>query len=524
MARRVSAAAIISAGRDVQKGWRLRIAVIGSGVSGIAAAKTLLGFGHQLVIYEKADRIGGVWATAYPGVTLQNIAEHYRLTDFPWPFKPQNHPTADEVRRYLAAAVGHFKLDIRLQSEVTALAERPGGWDVTVKTPAGTTTTPYDYVLVASGQYSGDKTAIDLPGRDAFKGQVLRDWQIEDLESFRNRKLAVVGFGKTAVDIATFAVERGAQVTHIFRNARWLLPYTLGGRDIAHIVTARTSTFFQPSWTHPTPREAKFHARWARHIATYWRNTSAMLQFATGLKRPGRSKAARERLKLVTPEGPVTIQLRGTMAPKTYYPSVASGKIEPVRGEFAGFAAEGVQLADGRVVPAEMVVLAIGNDKPSFAYLPAPYRDMMTAADDGVQLYRHLIHPRIPRLAFIGYNHGVFHLPAAELSAVWVEAVTSGDLVLPPVAEMEERSARVAAWKRANTNFEPQRGFTTSNHFHQYFDTLLGDLGVNPWRKKNAIAEIFSPYDAVDYAGVAGEYAAGREKRTSLLHPLPLDT
>ena len=103
-------------------------------------------------------------------------------------------------------------------------------------------------------------------------------------------------------------------------------------------------------------------------------------------------------------------------------------------------------------------------------------------------------------------------------------ADVSGDLVLPTIAEMEERSARVAAWKRANTNFEPQRGFTTSNHFHQYFGALLGDLGVNARRKKNAVAEIFSPYDAADYAGVVDEYRAGRSKRTAPLRPLPLDT
>ncbi len=502
----------------------MQIAVIGSGVSGIAAAKTLAGFGHQVTIFEKSDAIGGVWATAYPGVTLQNIAEHYRLTDFPWPFKPENHPRADEVRRYLDAAVAHFKLDIRRNHEVIALTPVADGWEVVIKGPEGTATTHFGYVLVATGQYSGDKTAIDMPGRELFKGPVLREWDIKDLEIFRNKSIAIVGFGKTAVDLATFAVERGAQVTHIFRNARWLLPYTLGGRDIANIVTARTSTFFQPSWSHPDEREAKFHQRWAKHIGTYWHNTSTMLHYATGLKRIGRSKAAKARMKLVTPEGPVTIQLRGTMAPKTYYPSVASGKIEPVQGNFAGFVADGVKLSDGRVVKADMVVLAIGNDKPSFAYLPAPYREMMTAEEDGVQLYRHLVHPRIPRLAFIGFNHGVFHIPASELSAVWVEAVASGDLVLPPVAEMEERAARVAAWKRANTNFEPQRGFTTSNHFHQYFGALLGDLGVKARRKKNAIAEIFAPYDAADYAGVAAEYLAGRAKRTEPLHPLPLDT
>ena len=41
--------------------------------------------------------------------------------------------------------------------------------------PTGTATEAFDYVLVATGQYSGDKTAIDLPGRELFKGQVLRE-------------------------------------------------------------------------------------------------------------------------------------------------------------------------------------------------------------------------------------------------------------------------------------------------------------------------------------------------------------
>ena len=502
----------------------MKIAVIGSGVSGIAAAKTLMRFGHQVVIFEKSETIGGVWATAYPGVTLQNIAEHYRLTDFAWPFKPENHPTAEQVRRYLDAAVAHFKLHIRRAHEVTALNEAPDGWDVTVRSVSGTSTERYDYVLVATGQYSSDKTAIALKGRELFKGQVLREWDIADLDMFRDKQLAIVGFGKTAVDLATFAVARGAQVTHIFRNARWLLPYRLGGRDIANIVTARTSTFLQPSWTHAGPREMNFHKRWGKHIETYWANTSRILQMAMGLRRPFRSKEVNRRLELVRPEGPVTIQLRGTMAPPTYYPSVASGKIVPVRGEFAGLTAEGVELKDGRVVPAGMVVLAIGNDKPSFSFLPSPYREMMTTVEDGVQLYRHIIHPRIPRLAFIGFNHGVFHIPASELSAVWIEALTSGDLVLPAAEAMEASAERVAAWKRANTNFEPQRGFTTSNHFHQYFDVLLADIGINPRRKKNVVAEAFAPYTATDYAGVADEYVAGRAKRTAPLHPLPLDT
>ena len=55
----------------IEKGSR--IAVIGAGISGIAAASVLKKNGFVPVVFEKHERIGGVWATAYPEVHLQNI-------------------------------------------------------------------------------------------------------------------------------------------------------------------------------------------------------------------------------------------------------------------------------------------------------------------------------------------------------------------------------------------------------------------------------------------------------------------
>ena len=80
---------------------RARIAVIGAGISGIAAANVLRRNGFEPVVFEKGDAAGGVWATAYPDVRLQNMASQYHLSDFPWPFAPDPHPTGAQLRRYL---------------------------------------------------------------------------------------------------------------------------------------------------------------------------------------------------------------------------------------------------------------------------------------------------------------------------------------------------------------------------------------------------------------------------------------
>lgn len=74
-----------------------RVAVIGSGISGITSAAMLKKSGFEVVIFEKSDQIGGVWALAYPNIRLQNIADHYHISDFPWPFQPDLHPTGAQI-------------------------------------------------------------------------------------------------------------------------------------------------------------------------------------------------------------------------------------------------------------------------------------------------------------------------------------------------------------------------------------------------------------------------------------------
>ena len=114
-----------------------RIAVIGAGISGIAAATILKKNGFEAIIFEKYEKPGGVWATAYPGIHLQNIYNQYHLSDFDWPFKPDLHPTGEQVMRYLSAAVSHLHLEIRFKHEVLELKEEPDGWLVRYKNESG---------------------------------------------------------------------------------------------------------------------------------------------------------------------------------------------------------------------------------------------------------------------------------------------------------------------------------------------------------------------------------------------------
>lgn len=503
----------------------MRVAVIGSGISGLAAARVMARLGHEVVVYERTGRIGGVWALAYPEVRLQNVAEHYRLSDVPWPPDVDLHPTAQQILSYMDALVRTFGLDVRLNHEVVSLGEEPDGWQVEVAAPEGRSVSHFDHVIVAVGHYSDQKQELNLPGREAFAGDVMTERDVRDLGVFDGKRVAVVGFGKSAIDMTTFAAGRAASVAHVFRAPRWLMPRLILGHHMAGVVTARMSTSMALAWAHPDRGEAFFHKWFRPSVWMYWKGTEWLFRASTGLHQFRLNRSARARMKTLEPGQALTYQMRAAaaMAPDDYYPLVRSGVIEPVRGDVAGLTADGVGLADGRNVPADVVVFAVGHKPPQFRFLPEPYRTMMTAEPDGAQLYRHVVHPRIPHLSFAGFNHGFLHVAAVEVSMLWVGAVLAGDLVLPSIEEMEARVGRVAAWKRQHTLFEPTRAWGIGGRFHQYLDVLLREIGVNPKRKKNLLAEQVEPYFARDYAGVFDDYQKARKVGQWPRKSLPFD-
>ena len=292
----------------------MRIVIVGAGVSGLVSARVLMRFGHDVVVMERSSAIGGVWARTYPEVRLQNVAEHYRFSDFPWPFEPDLHPTADQVRRYLQAAVDRFGIDVRLQHEVVAVHEEPDGWSVEHRSPGGTHTERFDFAIIAVGNYTQDRSELQLPGRERFAGTVLTEGDIDNLDVLAGKRVAVVGFGKSAVDMAAFAAERGAEVHHVFREPRWLLPRYMFGVHATDLIMARISTVMMPSWVHPSAVERALHEHLKPAVSSFWQMITLLVRAQTGLHEVRRDPEVRRRLRLLTPDQPFSSHLRAATA------------------------------------------------------------------------------------------------------------------------------------------------------------------------------------------------------------------
>ena len=79
----------------------MRVAVIGAGMSGLLAAIELRRAGHDPVVFEKADRLGGTWRdNTYPGLSCDVPAHSYTYSFARNPDWSQHYATGPEIQGY----------------------------------------------------------------------------------------------------------------------------------------------------------------------------------------------------------------------------------------------------------------------------------------------------------------------------------------------------------------------------------------------------------------------------------------
>ena len=173
---------------------------------------------------------------------------------------------------------------------------------------------------------------------------------------------------------------------------------------------------------------------------------------------PKKDQAAQGRLEAVIPKHKFLPDLRSAAHwHRELLSARGRGKDRATSGRASGFTQNGIQLKNGCDIACDLVVLSLGSEISSFPFLPEKYRQILESESDGPQLYRHLIHPRIPGIGFAGFNHGFMHIPSVELGTLWLCATCERDQA--PGSRRDGTQHRTyRKWKRANIQFEPSRG------------------------------------------------------------------
>jgi dimethylaniline monooxygenase (N-oxide forming) len=252
-----------------------RVAIIGGGISGLAAARQLAP--HDPVVFEATASVGGVWKhCAYRTTRLQTPRPDYEFSDYPWRNREDpTFPTHAEIVEYLEGYADEFGLwrYIALGSKVVDvkfLGGRAAGftelwsgtgealqgkpmWEVGVAT-AGSDDVRYyqfEFVVMCAGKY-GDVPRMPVfpPGKgpEVFRGQVMHSLDYcklneeETVELMRGKKVVVVGYKKSAIDLALECAEanQGIHTAQLHDNNIFFtnLIYFLNHKIILVVISA----------------------------------------------------------------------------------------------------------------------------------------------------------------------------------------------------------------------------------------------------------------------------------------------
>ncbi len=455
----------------------MRVAIVGAGVAGLTTAKVLGQAGHEVVVYDKAPDVGGVWSRTrrYPGLTTQSPKAQYSLSDFPMPRDYPEWPTGAQVQEYLAAYASHFGLDpaLRLSTEVTSAAPAPGGgWTVT----AGGAAEHVDKLVVANGVFC-EPAMPRYPGEAEFTaagGTILPGTELHDQEQARGKHVLVVGYGKSACDITVPISEVAASTDVIARHLLWKVPRRVGGflNFKMLLLTRMGEALFR--YLRPRGMEKFLHgpANGMRGHMINSIGSASVRQF--GLKRLG-----------LVPPGQMEDIVRGAigLATEGFFEGVAAGRIvvhpdRTITRLLADGGQPAAELDDGTRLPAGLIVCATGFSQ-GVPFLPADVRRQVLDERGNFMLYRQIRPVATSDLYFNGYNSSFFSPLNAEMAAVWIAADLAGAVALPEPAQMRRQIADQLAFMDAATDTHHCCGGKIIPFSLHNVDEVLGDLHVN---------------------------------------------
>jgi dimethylaniline monooxygenase (N-oxide forming) len=494
----------------------MRIGIIGAGISGLVTARTFLDEGWDVAAFENEDEVGGVWARSrrYPGMATQNPRDTYAFSDFPMPRAYPEWPGGEQVQAYLAAYADRFRVTgrIRFRTRVLSAAPTPRGDGWTLVTgsadepEAPRETHRFDYLVVCNGVFS-EPMIPDTPGLDEFRqagGTVLHSSEFTDPSVVDGKRVVVVGFAKSAADVAAAAAGRAKSVDLVYRRAGWKMPkYWFGFVPLRYVLTTRSAEWMF-RYRALEGGERALHTLGRPLVWAFWRGVEAFVGAKQGLRRCG-----------LRPEDRVEDFVGCTLSLETdgFFRHVHAGRIRPHRSTIRRAMPGRLELETGEVVDADVVIFGTGFRQQA-PFLAEPVRKTVQDEEGVFHLYRNLVHPDVPRLGFVGYNSSLYSQLTSEIGARWLAEHFAGRLPLPARDAMLSEVA--ARWKWLRT--ERPRGTAHGTciipfNFH-YINDLLRDMGARTRRAPlNPIREYLLPVDPSLYADLKDELERNRARR-----------
>ncbi len=390
-----------------------KIAVIGAGAAGLISAKTMMQAGFDVTVFELGSFIGGLWdynndngfSVAYKNLHINTDTYLTQLKDYPFKKGVQDYAHHTEMLAYLRGYAENFDVDklIRFHSKVTKLTPVPeaegGGWDIEIN---GSQTNRFSAVCVCTGHLHLPRWP-DLPG--TFSGEFIHAASYRDPKPYVDRRVCVIGFGNSALDIASDLAHVGSRVVVSARTGGFIWPKYAFGYPMTRLAGR----------IHDLPLLPLGAKMW---LAKFLNNLVVRMVWGRmsdyGIKLP---------------------EKRGHPCSNQFFLSQLKYGRVTLKGGIEGINGQTIKFNDGSAEEFDALIAATGYSV-EFPFLDS---DLLKNKDTILPLYKRVVPPDLPGLYFVGYfNLDWASNPVYEQQAIWARNIKLGVCGLPTSEEMWE--------------------------------------------------------------------------------------
>jgi monooxygenase len=338
------------------------VLIVGAGLSGIGAGVHLQRDcpGRSYAILEGRDRIGGTWDLfRYPGI--RSDSDMYTLG---YSFKPWKDAKAiaggASILSYIEQTAREHRIDERIRFNHRVVRSQWSSEDAcwTVEAERGDTGETVHltcrFLLMCSGYYRYEEGYTpEFPGAERFAGQIVHPQHWRDEIDYAGKRVVVIGSGATAITLVPAMASSAAHVTMLQRSPSYVV--SLPAED-------RIANFLR----------RKLPAKVAYAIVR-WKNVlRTMASFQLARRRPGAMKALlRKGLEGQLPPGyDIDTHFKPRYGPwdqrlclvpdGDLFKAIRAGRAEVVTDGIETFTEQGIRLASGQELQADLIVTATG--------------------------------------------------------------------------------------------------------------------------------------------------------------------
>ena len=398
-----------------------RIAIVGSGFSGIGMAVRLMRDGERdFVLLERASELGGTWRdNTYPGCRCDVPSHLYSFSFAPNPSWSSTFSPQAEILDYLrdvAERFGvpeHVRFDCRLDG--ARWDEEGSRWSL------DTSQGPMTAEVLVSGQGALSEPKLpDIPGLETFKGKLFHSARWDHDHDLRGERVAVIGTGASAIQFVP-RIQSHVERLHVYqRTPPWVVPHpNRPMKDFERALYGRLPI-----------------AQRAMRAAIYWARETLVVQFRNrrvrwlatklALRQLGQQVPDPELRKRLTPS--YEIGCKRILPTDEWYPALMKPNVEVVTDAIREIRGRSVVTADGGEREVDTIILGTGfhvTDIPIAEAIRG--REGATLAevwDGSPSAYKGTAVAGFPNLFFlVGPNTGLGHSSIVFMIEAQVEYV-----------------------------------------------------------------------------------------------------